>query len=151
MVKRNLLAFTAAFITYFLSLLTVVRVYPELPVPAHEAESDLIALFDYPLHVCSWLAQMKAVMWVRNGLGLRHQMRTYRGVSQQDLAHHRHIFLLQTAVCIWDTKRVLASMIELYGMNDWMRRDISHWGWLRAWPVFGCRERLYTFDDRVIK
>lgn len=99
-------------------------------VPAHEPESHLIALFDNPLQVCAWLAEMKAGMWVRNGLGLRNQKGTYRGVSQRDLANHRDIFLLQTAVCIWDPKRVLASLIECYGMNDWMRGGISYLSWL---------------------
>ena len=55
---------------------------------------------------------------------------TYRGVSQRDLAHRRDIFLLQTAVCIWDPRRVLASMIECYGMNDGMRGEISYLSWL---------------------
>lgn len=94
-------------------------------VPVHDPETYLMALFDYPLRVCAWLAQMKAGMWVRNGLSLRHQMGTYRGVSQRDLAHHRDVFLLQTAVCICDPRRVLASMIERHGMNEWMRGNYS--------------------------
>lgn len=91
MVERNLLAFTMAFIAPFLGLLTMSRdelktllriaaeeltlsAQDKAPVPAHEPESHLIALFDNPLHVCAWLAQMKAGLWVRNGLGLRNQM-----------------------------------------------------------------------------
>lgn len=57
-------------------------------------------------------------------------MGAYRGVSQRDLAHRRDILLLQTAVCIWDPRRVLASMIEFYGMNDGMRGEISYLSWL---------------------
>ena len=87
----------------------------------HDPESYLLALFDFPLRVCAWLAQMKAGMWVRNGLSLRHQMSTYRGVSHRDLAHQRDIFLLQTAMVICDPSRVLASMIDRFGMEDWMR------------------------------
>lgn len=90
-------------------------------VPDHDPESYLMALFDSPLRVCAWLAQMKAGMWVRNGLSLRHQMGTYRGVSHRDLAHHRDIFLLQVALVICNPSRVLASMIERFGMDDWMR------------------------------
>lgn len=44
-------------------------------------EDHLMASFDYPLRVCAWLAQMKASMWVRNGMSLRHQQGTYRGVG----------------------------------------------------------------------
>ena len=90
-------------------------------IPDHDPESYLMALFDFPLRVCAWLAQMKTSMWVRNGLSLRHQMGTYRGVSLRDFGHHRDIFLLQTAMVICDPSRVLASIIERFGMDDWMR------------------------------
>ena len=90
------------------------------PIAEFEPETYLIALFDYPLRVCAWLAQMKAGMWVRNGLSLRHQMSTYRGVAQRDLAHHRDIFLLQTAMVICNPTRILASMVDRFGMGDWV-------------------------------
>lgn len=94
-------------------------------VPDYDAESYLMALFDLPLRVCAWLAQMKAGMWVRNGLSLRHQMGTYRGVSHRDLAHHRDIFLLQTAFVICSPSRVLASIIDRFGMDGWMRGNYA--------------------------
>ncbi|KAL8759000.1 MAG: hypothetical protein Q9199_001088 [Rusavskia elegans] len=90
-------------------------------VPDLEADKYLLALFDSPLRVCAWLAQMKAGMWVRNGLSLRHQQGTYRGVGNRDLAHNRDIFLLQTAVVVCDPSIILASMIDRFGMDDWMR------------------------------
>ena len=90
-------------------------------IPDHDSESYLMALFDFPLRVCAWLAQMKTSMWVRNGLSLRHQMGTYRGVSLRDFGHHRDIFLLQTAMVICNPSRVLASIIDRFGMDDWMR------------------------------
>ncbi|KAL8727779.1 MAG: hypothetical protein Q9166_005834 [cf. Caloplaca sp. 2 TL-2023] len=90
-------------------------------VPDFEPEKYLLALFDSPLRVCAWLAQMKAGMWVRNGLSLRHQMGTYRGVGYRDLAHNRDIFLLQTSMVVCDPSMILASMIDRFGMNDWMR------------------------------
>lgn len=84
------------------------------------SERYLMAMFDFPLRVCSWLSQMKAQMWVRNGLSLRHQMNTYRGVSQRDLAYQRDVFMLQTAVVICNPGRVLLSMVDRFGMIDWM-------------------------------
>lgn len=90
-------------------------------IPDFEPHKYLIALFDYPLRVCAWLAQMKAGMWVRNGLSLRHQMGTYRGVTNRDHAHNRDIFLLQTALVVCDPSTILASMIDRFGMDDWMR------------------------------
>ena len=89
-------------------------------VPPYPPETLLMALFDFPLRVCAWLAQMKAGMWVRNGLSLRHQMSTYRGVQQRDLAHQRDIFLLQTAMVLCNPSRVLLSMVDRFGMTDWM-------------------------------
>ncbi|KAA8644413.1 hypothetical protein EYZ11_002771 [Aspergillus tanneri] len=86
-------------------------------------EDLLLSMFDYPLRVCAWLAQMKAGMWVRNGLSLRHQMSQYRGVSSRDFAYYRDIFLLQTALVTCDPSRVLASIADRFGMVDWMTRN----------------------------
>ncbi|KAI9673882.1 MAG: hypothetical protein M1817_002088 [Caeruleum heppii] len=91
------------------------------PYMERNPEDFLLAMFDFPLRVCAWLAQMKAGMWVRNGLSLRHQMSTYRGVSQRDVAHQRDIFLLQTALVTCDPSRVLASMIDRFKMEAWMK------------------------------
>lgn len=86
-------------------------------------ENYLMALFDFPIRVCAWLAQMKAGMWVRNGLSLRHQMITYKGAAYRDLAHHRDIFMIQTALVVCDPSRVLATMIDRFGLEQWMRGE----------------------------
>ncbi|KAK0618438.1 hypothetical protein B0T17DRAFT_537937 [Bombardia bombarda] len=92
-----------------------------MPKTSYNPEDYLMAAFDYPLRVCAWLAQMKAGMWVRNGLSLRHQAGTYRGVSQRDVSHHRDIFLLQTALVVCDPSRVLASIVDRFGMEKWVK------------------------------
>lgn len=92
-----------------------------MPSQLYTPEDHLMAAFDYPLRVCAWLAQMKAGMWVRNGMSLRHQMGTYRGVSQRDVSHHRDIFLLQTAMVVCPPSRVLVSIIDRYGLEHWMK------------------------------
>lgn len=92
-----------------------------LPSDRYGSEDMLMAAFDYPLRVCAWLAQMKASMWVRNGMSLRHQAGTYRGVTQRDVSHHRDIFLLQTAMITCSPDRVLASMVDRYGLEMWMK------------------------------
>ena len=84
-------------------------------------EDALLAMFDYPLRVCAWLAQMRANLWVRNGLSLRHQMSQYKGVQLRDVAYHRDIFLLQTAFVTCDPSRVLATVIDRFDLDDWMR------------------------------
>ena len=83
-------------------------------------DDALLVMFDYPLRVCAWLAQMKAGMWVRNGMSLRHQMGQYKGVTQRDVGYHRDLFLLQTALVTCEPSRVLASMIDRYGLTDWV-------------------------------
>ncbi|RFU31313.1 hypothetical protein B7463_g5037, partial [Scytalidium lignicola] len=114
---RQLLSFTAV------ELLQSPKAMGQRTMPSHEytPEDHLMAAFDYPLRVCAWLAQMKASMWVRNGMSLRHQQGTYRGVSQRDVSHHRDIFLLQTAMVVCPPSRVLASIIDRYGMEFWMK------------------------------
>ncbi|KAL4784296.1 hypothetical protein BJX76DRAFT_327630 [Aspergillus varians] len=86
-------------------------------------EDLLLAMFDYPLRVCAWLAQMKSGMWVRNGLSLRHQMSQYRGVSCRELGYYRDIFFLQAALVTCDPSRVLASIADRFGVVDWMARN----------------------------
>ncbi|KAH8603008.1 hypothetical protein B0O99DRAFT_560783 [Bisporella sp. PMI_857] len=97
-----------------------------LPIANYTSEAHLMAAFDYPLRVCAWLAQMKASMWVRNGMSLRHQQGTYRGVSQRDVSHHRDIFLLQTAMVVCPPARVLVSAIDRYGLEHWMKGIYEH-------------------------
>ncbi|KAL3478110.1 hypothetical protein BJX99DRAFT_225042 [Aspergillus californicus] len=86
------------------------------------AEDLLLAMFDYPLRVCAWLAQMKAGLWVRNGLSLRHQMSQYRGVSCREIGYYRDIFMLQAALVMCNPSRVLASIADRFGVVDWMNR-----------------------------
>lgn len=92
-------------------------------VQLDDPEDILLAMFDYPLRVCAWLAQMKAGMWVRNGLSLRHQMSQYRGVSLRDVAYYRDLFLLQSALVTCNPSRVLASIADRFGIVDWMSRN----------------------------
>jgi len=92
----------------------------------YTTEDYLMAAFDYPLRVCAWLAQIKANMWVRNGISLRHQAATYRGVNQRDVSHHRDIFLLQTAMAVCNPSRVLASIIDRFGMENWVKGIFEH-------------------------
>ena len=83
-------------------------------------EETLLAMYDFPLRVCAWMAQMRAGMWVRNGLSLRHQSSTYRGVQQRDISHQRDIFLLQSALVLCNPNRVLVSMADRFGVTEWM-------------------------------
>lgn len=98
-----------------------------VPAGADKREHDdlILAVFDYPLRVCAWLCEMKVGMWVRNGFSLRHQMQTYKGVSQKDLTHNRDIFLLQTALVTLDPSRMLVSMIDRFNLDGWVHGNYS--------------------------
>ncbi|KKA30126.1 hypothetical protein TD95_002000 [Thielaviopsis punctulata] len=85
------------------------------------AEDFLINLFDYPLRVCAWLAQIKTNMWVRNGVSLRHQAASYRGVTSRDVCHQRDLLMLQTAMVTCDPARVLASIVDRFDQAQWVR------------------------------
>ena len=91
-----------------------------ISVPVHQPEEYLLAMFDFPLRVCAWLAQMRAGIWVRNGITLRHQMTQYRSVSQRDVSHQRDLFLLQSALVLCNPSAFLASMIDRFGLTGWM-------------------------------
>ncbi|KAF3188269.1 hypothetical protein TWF788_000946 [Orbilia oligospora] len=88
-----------------------------------DQEDFLAVLFDYPLRVCVWLSQMKAGMWVRNGFSLRHQMNTYKGVSQRDLTYNRDIFMLQVASVVIEPAKWLLTMINRFTLDSWFRGD----------------------------
>lgn len=79
-----------------------------------------MAMFDIPLRVCVWLSQMRTGMWVRNGFSLRHQMQSYKSVSQRDLTHNRDVFLLQTAMVTVNPSRMLATMIDRFNLLSWV-------------------------------
>jgi E3 ubiquitin-protein ligase UBR1 len=87
----------------------------------YEPEDALLAMYDFPLRVCAWLSHMKAGLWVRNGMSLRHQMSQYKGMSFRDVGYHRDIFLLQTAFVTCNPSRLLATMIDRFGLENWMR------------------------------
>ncbi|KAI0136598.1 hypothetical protein BJ170DRAFT_19708 [Xylariales sp. AK1849] len=92
-----------------------------MPKRDYAPEDYLMAAFDYPLRVCAWLAQIKASMWVRNGISLRHQAVTYRNQLHRNVTHHRDIFLLQTAMVVCNPSRVLASVVDRFGMEKWIK------------------------------
>lgn len=104
------------------------RDYPAPPraqIPECQPDEYLLALFDFPLRVCAWLAQMRAGMWVRNGITLRHQMTTYRGVTQRDNSHQRDIFLLQVGLVICPLPPFFAQIIDRFGMINWIKGDYA--------------------------
>ena len=94
-------------------------------VPSLEPLQYLLALFDIPLRTCAWLAQMKAGMWVRNGMALKHQMSTFRNFIQREVTSQRDIFLLQVGLVVCPPDTFLAAIIDRFGMSEWVNADLS--------------------------
>jgi E3 ubiquitin-protein ligase UBR1 len=97
------------------------------PAPSNLMYDELLSgIFDHPLRVCVWLAQMKAGMWVRNGITLRHQAHTYRSVSHRDVGYQRDIFMIQSGLVLCGSEeeqpgeRFLAQMINRFQMDFWV-------------------------------
>ncbi|GAB7347546.1 hypothetical protein MBLNU459_g4437t1 [Dothideomycetes sp. NU459] len=96
------------------------------PIGPYKPDEIVCMLFEFPLRVCAWLAQMRAGMWVRNGITLRHQMHTYRGTSQRDVSYQRDIFLLQAGFVLCGGEeeslgeRFLAQILDRYDLGDWI-------------------------------
>lgn len=91
----------------------------------HSGQEALLAVFDYPLRVCAWLAQIRAGLWVRNGMSLRHQAQQYKNLHYREAAYHRDIFSLQIALVTCDPGSVLAAMIDRFGLKEYLL-DAEH-------------------------
>lgn len=89
-------------------------------IPDGDKELYMLAMFDIPLRVCAFLAQVRSGMWVRNGMAVRNQVEYYRSVYQRDLAHQRDIFLIQTAFVVCQPSRFLAMVIDRFTMSEWV-------------------------------
>lgn len=91
----------------------------------------LSSIFDHPLRLCVWLSQMKANMWVRNGITLRHQAHTYRSVSVRDISYQRDLFMLQAGLLLCGSdnekpgERFLAQMIDRFDIVKWVKGDYA--------------------------
>ncbi|KAF2770353.1 hypothetical protein EJ03DRAFT_373708 [Teratosphaeria nubilosa] len=102
------------------------------PAPRTLTSDELLCgILEHPLRTYVWLAQMKAGMWVRNGITLRHQAHTYRSVSQRDVAYQRDLLLLQTGLVLCGTddekpgERYLAQIIDRFQMNEWIKGNYA--------------------------
>ncbi|KAL1590336.1 hypothetical protein WHR41_00619 [Cladosporium halotolerans] len=102
------------------------------PAPQSLSPDELLSgIFDHPLRLCAWLSQMKANMWVRNGITLRHQAHTYRSVSHRDISYQRDIFMIQAGFVLCGSEdekpgeRFLAQTIDRFQMTRWMKGEYA--------------------------
>lgn len=116
--------------------------------PSNLTSDELLsAIFDHPLRTYVWLAQMKASMWVRNGITLRHQAHTYRSVNHRDVGYQRDILMLQAGLVLCGAdnempgERFLAQMIDRFQMIAWFKGDYS------VVPGFEEAQQLDVIED----
>ncbi|PSK46522.1 hypothetical protein B9Z65_5490 [Elsinoe australis] len=89
------------------------------------------AVFDAPLRVCVWLSQMRAGIWVRNGMTLRHQMHSYRSPTQRDVTYQRDIFMLQAGLILCNSgstaigEKFLRQMIHRFELQNWLAGNMK--------------------------
>jgi len=109
------------------------------PAPRTLTPDELLSsIFDHPLRLCAWLSQMKANIWVRNGITLRHQAHTYRSVSVRDISYQRDLFMLQAGLVLCGSddeqpgERFLVQMIDRFQLVRWVKHDFT--------PVEGLEE-----------
>ncbi|KAI4765150.1 hypothetical protein E4T52_02552 [Aureobasidium sp. EXF-3400] len=104
-------------------------------------------LFEHPLRVCAWLAQMRAGMWVRNGVTLRHQMHQYRGTSQRDVSYQRDIFMLQAGLVLCGNpeeslgERFLAQIVDRFNLSGFVD------GVFGLYPGYDEQQRLDVTEE----
>lgn len=118
------------------------------PAPSTLTPDELLsAIFDHPLRTCVWLSQMKASMWVRNGITLRHQAHTYRNVSHRDVGYQRDILLVQAGLVLCGDEnerpgeRFLAQMIDRFQVGNWVK------GKFDVVPGFEETQQLDVIED----
>ncbi|KAG9290597.1 hypothetical protein G9A89_011560 [Geosiphon pyriformis] len=98
----------------------------ELDVVLDRAKERILEILDYPLRVLVLLVQIRAGLWVRNGLGIRGQCHHYREVSLRENTYDEDIFLVQTAFILNDPNLVLATLLDRFDMVNWFCGQTIH-------------------------
>lgn len=86
---------------------------------ARSPQSDdeyLYLLFDYALRVLVLVSQVKANLWSRNGLSLKHQVNFYRDSNFRDTGFTRDIFMAQTALVVLDPELTMPRLQYRFGL-----------------------------------
>ncbi|KAI5210038.1 hypothetical protein E4T39_00606 [Aureobasidium subglaciale] len=116
-------------------------------ITAYDSAEIVTMLFEHPLRVCAWLAQMRAGMWVRNGVTLRHQMHQYRGTTQRDVSYQRDVFMLQAGLVLSGSpdeslgERFLAQIVDRFDLSGFAN------GVFDLYPGYDEQQRLDVTEE----
>lgn len=79
---------------------------------------NLQITLESPLRTVAHLAQVRAGLWVRNGIAMRGQLHHYRDHPLRETTYDQDLFLLQFGFCTLDPAVMLAGMIDRFGLTD---------------------------------
>ncbi|OLY85062.1 E3 ubiquitin-protein ligase ubr1 [Smittium mucronatum] len=86
------------------------------------SEIFLLRIVDYSIRVIVLMAQIRARMWVRNGIVVRSQAHHYREISLRENTYDQDIFLIQFFLSIWpDSDHILISIIDRFELFEYFR------------------------------
>jgi hypothetical protein len=79
-------------------------------------------VFDYPMQALAFVAQVKAGLWVRNGILLRTQTIQFKDKTLRD-CYDRNIFLLQYAALKFGSDLFLTTLSDRFGIVEWFNAE----------------------------
>ncbi|KAJ3304518.1 hypothetical protein HDV03_002727 [Kappamyces sp. JEL0829] len=77
-----------------------------------------LLVFDYPFQTVSFVAQVRAGIWVRNGSMVRNQVVHFRDIALRE-AYDRNIFLLQYASIKFGGDVFLSELVDRFDIPEW--------------------------------
>ncbi|EEB06214.1 N-end-recognizing protein Ubr1 [Schizosaccharomyces japonicus yFS275] len=84
------------------------------------SDEQLLAVIEHPIRVCTWLSQMRAKLWVRNGTTLRDQAHHYRDLSFHGYTFAMDVLLIQVAMVYGNTDSVFERLVKAFQLTDQM-------------------------------
>ncbi|KAH9982124.1 hypothetical protein BGW80DRAFT_1247094 [Lactifluus volemus] len=82
-------------------------------------EKVVLTIIDFPLRVLAMVAQIRTGLWVRNGFAIRGQLLHYRDFMLRELCYDQDLYILQTALIIFDPDLVFV-------IASFLRRGVVH-------------------------
>ena len=72
------------------------------------------------------VAQIRAGLWVRNGFAIRGQVMHYRDFMLRELCYDQDLFILQTAMVIFDPNAVIVTMLDRFQLTGYFSGATLH-------------------------
>lgn len=86
-------------------------------------KEDPLLLVEHSLRTVTYLAQVRAGMWVRNGIGMRGQLHHYRDHPLRETTFDLDMVMLRAGFCMADPETMLASIIDRFDLKAFLAWD----------------------------